>query len=63
MSAYDSHRVLTRNGRPGLVTKLIAAFLAWNDARVTRAALMKLSDRELQDIGLNRWDIDRAARG
>ena len=63
MSAYDSHRVLTRNGRPGFVTNLIAAFLAWNDTRTTRAALMKLSDRELDDIGLKRWDIDRAARG
>lgn len=63
MSAYDTHRVLTRNGRPGFVTKLIAAFLAWNDARVTRAELMKLSDRELQDIGLNRWEIEQAIRG
>ena len=31
---------------------------AWNDARMTRNALARLSDRELEDIGLNRWDID-----
>ncbi|WP_022704419.1 DUF1127 domain-containing protein [Pseudorhodobacter ferrugineus] len=30
---------------------------AWNDARVTRNALGKLSDRELDDIGLTRGDI------
>ncbi|MCL7463722.1 MULTISPECIES: DUF1127 domain-containing protein [Paracoccaceae] len=63
MSAYDTHRVLTRSGRPGFVTKLVAAILAWNDARVTRAALMKLSDRELDDIGISRGDIARVARG
>ena len=31
---------------------------AWNDRRVTRKELMKLSDRELDDIGLCRADID-----
>ena len=31
---------------------------AWNDARVTRKALSKLSARELDDIGLTRADID-----
>ena len=30
----------------------------WNDARVTRKALSTLSDRELDDIGLCRGDID-----
>jgi uncharacterized protein YjiS (DUF1127 family) len=30
----------------------------WNDARVTRKALSALSDRELDDIGLCRGDID-----
>lgn len=33
------------------------AMIAWNDARVTRNALGKLSDRELDDIGLTRGDI------
>lgn len=31
--------------------------IAWNDARVTRKALNRLSDRELDDIGLSRADI------
>jgi uncharacterized protein YjiS (DUF1127 family) len=31
--------------------------IAWNDARVTRNALGKLTDRELDDIGLSRSDI------
>jgi uncharacterized protein YjiS (DUF1127 family) len=39
-----------------------AALAAWNDARVTRNALSKLSDRELDDIGLCRGDIDHIAR-
>lgn len=36
------------------------AFLAWNDRRVTRDELYRLSDRELEDIGLTRGDIDHA---
>ena len=34
-----------------------ATLSAWNDARVTRNSLSKLSDRELDDIGLCRGDI------
>lgn len=39
-----------------------AAFAAWNDARVTRNSLTKLSDRELDDIGLCRGDIEMIGR-
>jgi uncharacterized protein YjiS (DUF1127 family) len=38
-----------------------AAFVAvkgWNDARITRNALHKLTNRELDDIGLCRGDIE-----
>lgn len=38
------------------------AFAAWNDARVTRSALTKLTDRELDDIGLCRGDIEAIGR-
>lgn len=41
------------------------AFIAvsnWNDARVTRNTLAKLSDRELDDIGLCRGDIEMLGR-
>lgn len=34
----------------------------WNDARITRKALGKLSDRELDDIGLCRGDIEMIGR-
>ena len=36
----------------------VAAVAAWNDARVSRRALQGLSDRELDDIGLCRGDLD-----
>lgn len=38
------------------------AFSNWNDARVTRSTLGKLSDRELDDIGLCRGDIEMIGR-
>lgn len=41
---------------------VFAAFKGWNDARVTRNALSKLSDRELDDIGLCRGDIEMLGR-
>ena len=63
MAAFDTTR--TTYGAPGLVGRiagavnaLIASIVAWNDARVTRNALARLSDRELEDIGLVRGDID-----
>jgi uncharacterized protein YjiS (DUF1127 family) len=40
---------------------LATAVAGWNDARITRKALDKLSDRELDDIGLCRGDIDQIA--
>ena len=66
MAAFDITR--TNYGAPGLFGRIGAAFtgvlgmvVAWNDARVTRNALAKLSDRELEDIGLVRGDIDDVA--
>ncbi len=43
------------------VQNIIAQYAAWNDARITRNALSRLSDRELEDIGLSRSDIDTIA--
>jgi uncharacterized protein YjiS (DUF1127 family) len=40
----------------------LGAVKAWNDARVTRNALAKLTDRELDDIGLCRGDISMIGR-
>src|SRR6056297_4346765 len=45
-----------------LYANTIGVVAAWNDARVTRAALAQLSDRELEDIGLSRGDIDAVVR-
>ena len=40
-----------------LISSMASSVAAWNDARVTRNSLGKLSDRELDDIGLTRGDI------
>jgi len=40
-----------------VIHTLFAGVIAWNDARATHNALSKLTDRELDDIGLNRSDI------
>lgn len=39
------------------------AIISWNETRLTRKSLDALSDRELDDIGLTRGDIDMVARG
>lgn len=47
------------------INALSGAFRAarlWNEKRATRVALSKLSDRELDDIGLCRGDIDALTR-
>jgi len=43
------------------LSRVFSVLKAWNDARVTRKALSRLSDRELDDIGLCRGDIARIA--
>ncbi|SDD29134.1 DUF1127 domain-containing protein [Ruegeria marina] len=68
MAALDTTRTIT--GSNGLVGRIAAvynsiasAIVEWNDARVTRNALSKLSDRELEDIGMSRSDIEAVAAG
>ncbi len=62
MSAIDTFRAPTGVRAPALGAKLKSMLSGWNDARVTRNALYRLSDRELTDIGLSRGDIDAVAR-
>lgn len=67
MAAFDTTRTTYGSqgfaGRIGaFAANLVAAVVAWNDARVTRNALAGLSDRELEDIGLVRGDIDYVAQ-
>lgn len=62
MSAIDTNRVHGGVASFGFGSKFFAALAAWNDARVTKNALSRLSDRELDDIGLCRGDIERIAQ-
>ena len=49
-------------GQAPFFTRLVAAVLAWNDTRVTRKELSRLTSRELDDIGLCLADIEAVAR-
>ncbi|HEY9038786.1 MAG TPA: DUF1127 domain-containing protein [Roseovarius sp.] len=59
MAAIDTPRSVQFHTAPvGLnISRFVASFTAWKDARATRKALSALSDRELDDIGLTRSDI------
>ena len=46
----------------GIFSNALAALAAWNESRATRSALSQLTDRELDDIGLSRSEIDIIAR-
>lgn len=50
-------------GVAAVLATLFGRIAAWNDARVTRAALSKLSSHQLDDLGLVRGDIDMIADG
>lgn len=54
--AIATYKVVT------FISALFADLSVWNDARITRNALGKLSDRELDDIGLCRGDIEDIAQ-
>lgn len=58
MAVTDTSRPTSAASRLGGPFRLINAFVAWNELRRTRKALSRLSDRELDDIGLSRGDID-----
>ncbi|MBF9043293.1 DUF1127 domain-containing protein [Rhodobacterales bacterium HKCCE4037] len=46
-----------------VLSGMVAKIAAWNDARVTRKALSALTNRELDDLGLTRGDIDDVVAG
>jgi uncharacterized protein YjiS (DUF1127 family) len=50
-------------GATRFLANLVGRIASWNDARVTRKGLSALTDRELDDLGLVRGDIDDIARG
>lgn len=61
MTTLDQTRpsIATGSVTTSLFSNLFAAITTWNDQRVTRKSLSRLTDRELDDIGLVRSDIDR----
>ena len=61
MAAIDFRSAAPKSGFS--LSSLIGAFAAWNDRRMTRNSLNKLSARELDDIGLVRGDIEIIADG
>ncbi|MCR8725131.1 DUF1127 domain-containing protein [Frigidibacter sp. ROC022] len=65
MAFFETTRTagLASAGRPSLISTALGRLAAWNEARITRRALERLSDHELDDIGLCRGDIDHIANG
>ena len=63
MSTIELNRSVAVGGVGNVVANFFSMLSTWNDARVTRRELSRLSDRELDDIGLCRGDIERIARG
>ncbi|MEO3415565.1 DUF1127 domain-containing protein [Roseovarius sp. CAU 1744] len=59
MAAIDTNRTLATAGIVRqAIEKCISAVATYFEIRATRRALAQLSDRELDDIGLNRGDIE-----
>ena len=44
------------------VSGFVETLSAWREARRTRKALARLTDRELDDIGLTRGDVEMIGR-
>jgi len=65
MASFDTTRPvagLSAGRITSFVVNMFGAVAAWNDARITRNSLSKLTSRELDDIGLSYGDIDNVAR-
>jgi uncharacterized protein YjiS (DUF1127 family) len=67
MAAYESSRpaplgAISIFRSVQLFSEALTSLNAWNNARMTRSSLSKLSDRELDDIGLCRGDIELIGR-
>lgn len=66
MAAFDTTRpayvsVTVAGQLSRFIVSLMTKVISWNDSRMTRNTLSSLSDRELEDIGLIRGDIDKVA--
>ena len=67
MASLDTSRAIYRtvtltSALGQTLASLFGSVATWSDARATRKALGGLTDRELDDIGLVRGDIEDLAR-
>jgi len=63
MTLLQAPRPISTATRPGaILAAMSGAFKTWNDGRATRKSLGKLSDQQLNDIGLIRGDLDSITR-
>ena len=67
MATYETSRAapsgaITVNRMIHSLGHSLEALKAWNSARITRKSLSRLSNRELDDIGLCRGDIELIGR-
>lgn len=63
MALFDVARPVVANRTIGarfsqLTNSIFGSIKSWNDTRITRNALSRLSDHELDDLGLTRGDIE-----
>ena len=61
MASFDTSRPVAGLSVGNFFVSMFSTVAAWNDARVTRNSLSKLTARELDDIGLSYGDIDAIA--
>ncbi|HEY0213434.1 MAG TPA: DUF1127 domain-containing protein [Paenirhodobacter sp.] len=62
MALLDTSRSASHASFSGIISRLFDTVANWNDLRTTRNALAQLSDRELADIGLTRFDAENIGR-
>ncbi|PWJ22529.1 DUF1127 domain-containing protein [Jannaschia seohaensis] len=59
MATFDAFRPALPAANGSVFSNLLGRIIAWNERRLTVDALERLSDHELEDIGLTRSDIER----
>ena len=57
MATFDVFTPARPAPATGMFTAMLGRFISWNDRRVTVKMLNGLTDRELNDIGLERANI------
>ena len=67
MALFDASRPVVAT--PGIgarlqstFTRIASLFIEWNEQRITRNELAKLSEHQLDDLGLTRGDIETLFR-